>query len=60
MRKEYKLPGRNELIIDDRSQNERYKTITFEIRDNFIAAPLSKPKVKELVKDLQKWLKEDS
>lgn len=56
MRKSYEVRGRNPLVIDDRFQGERFKTITFSVRGELLAAPLSKPKVKELIKDLEKWL----
>lgn len=55
MRKTYEIRGRNSLTIDDSHQGERYKTITF----SGLTAPLSKPKVKELIQDLQKWLEEE-
>ena len=59
MNKNYQIPGRNELVITDEHQGENYKTLTFGVRTGYIAAPLSKPKVKELIKDLQEWLEEN-
>lgn len=59
MRKSYEIRGRNPLIITDEFQGEHYKTLTFIVRNGYIAAPLSKTKVKELIKDLENWLEEE-
>ncbi|MEQ7026338.1 hypothetical protein [Enterococcus gallinarum] len=59
MRKTYEIRGRNPLSINDDVQGEHYKTLTFTVGYGYIAAPLSKPKVKELIKDLEKWLEEE-
>ncbi|MGF2118467.1 hypothetical protein [Enterococcus casseliflavus] len=59
MRKTYEIRGRNPLRINDDDQGEHYKTLTFTVGYGYIAAPLSKPKVKELIKDLEKWLEEE-
>lgn len=59
MRKSYKVRGRNPLVIEDEYQSERFKTISFSVRGELLSAPLSKSRVRELIKDLEKWLEED-
>lgn len=59
MKKKYEIRGRNPLRITDDDQGEHYKTLSFTVGFGFIVAPLSKPKVKELIKDLEKWLEEE-
>ncbi|MCR1932620.1 hypothetical protein [Enterococcus gallinarum] len=59
MRKTYEIRGRNPLRINDDDHGEHYKTLTFTVGYGYISAPLSKPKVKELIKDLEKWLEEE-
>ena len=58
MKKRYSIPGKNYLEIDDSHQGSHFKTLSFNIRGEFMVAPLSKPKVKQLIDDLEKWLEE--
>lgn len=58
MKKTYNICGKNPLIISDDFQGEHYKTLDFTIGYGNIIAPLSKPKVQQLIKDLEKWLEE--
>jgi hypothetical protein len=59
MKKTYGIRGRNSLRITDEFQGECYKTLTFNVGYGYFSAPLSKPKIKELIKDLEKWLEEE-
>jgi len=47
----YEIRGKNGLKVtyDD-------KTVTFEIRNQFLIAPLNKKQTKRLIADLQQWL----
>ena len=47
----YEVRGKNGLKV---TYDE--KTVTFEIRNQFLTAPLNKKQTKRLIKDLQEWL----
>ena len=47
----YEIRGKNGLKV---TYDE--KTVTFEIRNQFLIAPLNKKQTKRLIKDLQEWL----
>ena len=47
----YEVRGKNGLKV---TYDE--KTVTFEIRNQFLIAPLNKKQTKRLIKDLQEWL----
>ena len=47
----YEVRGKNVLKV---TYDE--KTVTFEIRNQFLIAPLNKKQTKRLIKDLQEWL----
>ena len=47
----YDIRGKNGLKV---TYDE--KTVTFEIRNQFLIAPLNKKQTKRLIKDLQEWL----
>lgn len=52
---QYKRPGNNGLRIYD-DKDGRIDIVTFEIEGEFRTSPLSRPKVRQLIKDLQEWL----
>lgn len=47
----YKMRGKNALKVKFED-----KTVTFEIREQFLTSPLSKSQAKLLVTDLQEWI----
>jgi len=47
----YEVRGKNGLKV-----TYEEKTVTFEIRNQFLIAPLNKKQTKRLIKDLQEWL----
>lgn len=49
--KSYKMQGKNALKVKFED-----KTVTFEIREQFLTSPLSKSQAKLLVADLQEWI----
>lgn len=52
---EYKRPGKNGLSIYD-GKDGKIDVVTFAIDGEFRTSPLSRPKVKQLISDLQGWL----
>ena len=52
---QYKRPGKNGLRIYD-DKDGAYDAVIFEIEGEFKTSPLTRPKVRELVQDLQAWL----
>lgn len=52
---QYKRPGKNGLRIYD-DKDGQIDVVTFEIEKSFTTSPLSRPRVRELIQDLQSWL----